>query len=380
MIPGQTNHVAARRRPSRASTAGSAPSSAACSTRTWRSRSSREPRGAVRRAGSRTDAQPAAGDAAHAARSVFASRLRATATTIRGTTAHGDVGPDLTHLATRTTLAARHAPEHAAPTSRAGSATRSTSSRATGCPTSRSRRPRAGARSPPTWSRCADGDRRRTVRAHRAARAALAQRPGVLGWLDDGRPQADRAPLLLDDARLLRRRRRRGAAHAHAARARRTSSVVGAGDLRPALHDARGDDDLLLHHPDDDRRVRELPRAADDRRARHGLPAAERAQLLALPRRRALHLLELPARTQAPNAGWFDYVPLALKRYDGGLNIDFYALGADLQRHLVDGRRDQLHRHDLQAARAGHVVEPDAALLLRDARGRRSRSSSRCRR
>jgi cytochrome c oxidase subunit I+III len=30
---------------------------------------------------------------------------------------------------------------------------------------------------------------------------------------------------------------------------------------------------------------------------------------------------------QAPNAGWFDYVPLALRRYDGGLNIDFYALG-----------------------------------------------------
>src|SRR5438105_2146026 len=30
---------------------------------------------------------------------------------------------------------------------------------------------------------------------------------------------------------------------------------------------------------------------------------------------------------QAPNAGWFDYVPLALKRYDGGSNIDFYALG-----------------------------------------------------
>ncbi|HEV7640273.1 MAG TPA: cytochrome c oxidase subunit I [Gaiellaceae bacterium] len=30
---------------------------------------------------------------------------------------------------------------------------------------------------------------------------------------------------------------------------------------------------------------------------------------------------------QAPNAGWFDYVPLALRQYDGGLNIDFYALG-----------------------------------------------------
>jgi len=30
---------------------------------------------------------------------------------------------------------------------------------------------------------------------------------------------------------------------------------------------------------------------------------------------------------QVPNAGWFDYVPLALRQYNGGLNIDFYALG-----------------------------------------------------
>jgi cytochrome c oxidase subunit I+III len=29
----------------------------------------------------------------------------------------------------------------------------------------------------------------------------------------------------------------------------------------------------------------------------------------------------------APNAGWFDYVPLALKQYDPGRNVDFYALG-----------------------------------------------------
>ena len=28
-----------------------------------------------------------------------------------------------------------------------------------------------------------------------------------------------------------------------------------------------------------------------------------------------------------PNAGWFDYVPLALRQYDSGLNVDFYALG-----------------------------------------------------
>jgi cytochrome c oxidase subunit I len=30
---------------------------------------------------------------------------------------------------------------------------------------------------------------------------------------------------------------------------------------------------------------------------------------------------------QAPNAGWFDYVPLASKQYDPGLNIDFYGYG-----------------------------------------------------
>jgi cytochrome c oxidase subunit I+III len=29
----------------------------------------------------------------------------------------------------------------------------------------------------------------------------------------------------------------------------------------------------------------------------------------------------------APNAGWFDYVPLALKQYDPGPNVDFFALG-----------------------------------------------------
>jgi cytochrome c oxidase subunit I+III len=30
---------------------------------------------------------------------------------------------------------------------------------------------------------------------------------------------------------------------------------------------------------------------------------------------------------QAPNAGWFSYVPLSLRQYNGGLNIDFYAVG-----------------------------------------------------
>ena len=54
---------------------------------------------------------------------------------------------------------------------------------------------------------------------------------------------------------------------------------------RPALerghHRARPDHDLLHGHAGDDRRLRQLVRAADDRRARHGLPAHEQHQLLA---------------------------------------------------------------------------------------------------
>ena len=47
----------------------------------------------------------------------------------------------------------------------------------------------------------------------------------------------------------------------------------------------------------------ELPRAADDRRARHGLPAAERALVLALPVRRDHPLLELVRRRRRPARG-----------------------------------------------------------------------------
>ena len=61
-------------------------------------------------------------------------------------------------------------------------------------------------------------------------------------------------------------------------------------------------------------------------RARHGLPAPERLQLLGLRLLRAVHLLQL-ARRPAPNAGWFNYVPLSTQAYSPGTNIDFWALG-----------------------------------------------------
>src|SRR5207249_6642038 len=97
---------------------------------------------------------------------------------------------------------------------------------------------------------------------------------------DDDGSQADRAPLLLHDARVLRRRRDRGPADADAALAAEREGAL-AGDLQPDDDDARADDDLPLRHPDGDRGLRTLPRPADDRRARHGVPAPERAQLLA---------------------------------------------------------------------------------------------------
>ena len=41
----------------------------------------------------------------------------------------------------------------------------------------------------------------------------------------------------------------------------------------------------------------------------------------------ALFMYSALAQGHAPNAGWFDYVPLASKQYDPGNNIDFYGYG-----------------------------------------------------
>ena len=66
---------------------------------------------------------------------------------------------------------------------------------------------------------------------------------------DDGRPQADRDPLHLDRARLLRHRRRARAADAHAARDAERG-LPDARRLQRGAHDPRHDDDLPRHRPD----------------------------------------------------------------------------------------------------------------------------------
>ena len=64
------------------------------------------------------------------------------------------------------------------------------------------------------------------------------------------------------------------------------NAVSSAHTLQRTLHDARHDHDLPGDHAAE-RRLLQLHRAAPDRRARRGLPAAECLQLLGLPRRRA---------------------------------------------------------------------------------------------
>ena len=66
--------------------------------------------------------------------------------------------------------------------------------------------------------------------------------------------------------------------------------------------------------------------------------------------------------------------------YSPGLNMDFYALGLIFLDDLDDRRRDQLHRHAVQDARAGHVDQPDADLHVGHAHDVVRRCCSRCRR
>ena len=78
--------------------------------------------------------------------------------------------------------------------------------------------------------------------------------------------------------------RSRGAADAHPARRAQQHAADPAG-LQPGAHHARHHDGLPRRHAVVGG-LRQLLRAAADRRPRHGLPAAQRAVVLALPRRR----------------------------------------------------------------------------------------------
>ena len=140
--------------------------------------------------------------------------------------------------------------------------------------------------------------------------------------------------------------------------------LLSPGGLRPGVHDARDHDDLPVRDPDDHGGVRELP-----------IPLMIGARDMAFPRMNASRTgstwprgsscTSRLAQGHAPNAGWFDYVPLASK-------------------HLRPRAQHRLLRHGLifngiasTAAAINFIVtifklrapgmshQPDAAVLLR---------------
>ena len=136
------------------------------------------------------------------------------------------------------------------------------------------------------------------IAAHR--RRARAEGLGLLG--DHDRSQADRDHVPGHDVRLLPDGRGRGAADAPAAGRRRTTRCS-----RPQTYNAlftmHGTTMVFLFVVPIMAGLRQLLRAADDRRARHGVPEAQRAVVLALARRRH-RLLRLAVLVSPPECGW----------------------------------------------------------------------------
>ena len=177
-----------------------------------------------------------------------------------------------------------------------------------------------------------------------------------------GRPQAHRHPLPLHRARVLPDRRPRGAAHPHPARGPEQHLV--SAEMYNQLFTMHGTTMIFLAIMPLSRRVLQLHDPAADRRARRGLPAAERLQLLGVPVRRAVPQRRASCSARRPNGGWFGYANLTTRQYSPGLNIDFWMLGLQILGIVVAGGGVQLLRHHRQHARAGHDADAHADVHL----------------
>ena len=182
------------------------------------------------------------------------------------------------------------------------------------------------------------------------------------------RPQAHRHPLPLDGALLLprRRRARRSLVRLQLAVPRAHAAV--ARGVQPDLHDARHDDDLPRR---DARahRLRQLLRAAHDRRARHGVPAPQRDRLLALPAGRIPPAFQLARGRRAERRAGSATRRSARRRSRASPTAPTTGRSRCSCSGISIGReRDQPHRHDPHAARAGDDDAARAALRLDDVR------------
>ena len=139
------------------------------------------------------------------------------------------------------------------------------------------------------------------------------------------------------------------------------------------VHHAWHHDDFLRGHAARVR-VRQLPGAADDRRARHGVPASECVQLLDDGIRRPSSLLQLGRRQRPVRRG---------QRARRGMvrlcSADFADILARTQHRFLDagasGLRLRQHRHgdqhcdhDPVPALSGHDAREDAAVRLAESR------------
>src|SRR3989442_914878 len=239
-----------------------------------------------------------------------------------------------------------------------GSPTRSSTSQGRSCPGSRSRIP-SSIRSRRIWSRSSDLGTALGPAARRRTRRVAPHR----------RPQGDRCPLHRDGRRFLCPRWPRGAAPAGAACDARSAARRSL-DLRPGVHGPRRYDDPARDRSAP-RRLRQLPRAADDRRARRRVSAPTRALFLAIARRRHRLVFQLPGGRRAGHR-------LVLIRAARRALVRAGSRGRLLhprtrgERRGHDRRGDQPHRDHPPHALPGDGDLARAALRVDDARHERA--------
>ena len=172
---------------------------------------------------------------------------------------------------------------------------------------------------------------------------------GCVELVHDGRPQEDR-----DHVRrrprsfFFARRRHRGAVHPPPARAARTARSSQRGPLQRVLHDARHHDGVPHGHADRGR-VRQLPRAADDRRAATSRSRASTCSATGCSLFGGVFIYSSFALGGAPDGGWFGYAPLTStpmsQGYLPGPRSRLLGRRPDHARHRFGRDRGQLHRH-----------------------------------
>ena len=210
-----------------------------------------------------------------------------------------------------------------------------------------------------------DGSRR--TRRPRGTRAPHPDRMAPLRLFDQPQGHRHDVPGVRDRRR--RDRRRHVDRHPHGAAVPGPAGLPRQPSVQRVHHRARPDHDLLHGHAGDDRRLRQLDRAADDRRAGHGVPAHEQHLVLAAAGLvRAAADLDVRRRRagRARRRRRLDDLCAALDHRPSGPGGRLRHPVAASRRRVVDPRRDQLHHHHLQHARARHDAAQDAAVRVVD--------------